>query len=467
MNFRSKIFWLCISVYILTVGVTGFIVISNNYENLLKNEIQRCLKEENDVHSNITIYILANNKIMKQKLQVNSYGDTIVDLFSTKDSHLELYSSELIPISSKSSFLKNIPREEIRIVNKKGKNYVLRNIDGKHYIFISDILQVDSDNIILCFIKDISYVENQKVLERDVFIKIGFIGLVIVALIATILGRIFIRPIDKLNYATKNISAGNYKERVKIQTKDEIGELAEQFNTMADEVENKINELNVESERKQRFIDNLTHELRTPLTSIIGYSDLMMKIKYDEHIFQKGLFFINSEGNRMLKMVNYLMNMILLRENVLEKELIFSSSVLNEVRDILAVKAKDRKVQIILEDSPVKINVDKDLLKEALLNIMDNGINASSEGDTVILGSKIVEGSCCIYVKDQGKGMSQDEKSKILEPFYRVDKARNRKYGGMGLGMYICSEIIKSHEGKLIIESKINEGTIVEIILSI
>ena len=288
-----------------------------------------------------------------------------------------------------------------------------------------------------------------------------------VALISWALSKLVIRPIEELSSAAQNIASGNYKDRVKVTGKDEIGFLAEQFNIMADEVEQRINMLENESLRQQRFIDNLTHELRTPLTSIIGYADLLRKVDYDRELFTKSLNYIYSEGNRMLKLANTLMDVILLREKAFKLKKQPVLPLLNEVKGLLNVKAQEKGIQLQVIGEDLELPLEKDLLKGAIINLVDNAIKASRPGTVITLGVEQVQNKPCIYVADQGKGMDELEVRKVKEPFYRVDKSRSRKEGGLGLGLAICEQIVKVHGAELVIESQVGKGTKVKIIFEI
>ena len=241
--------------------------------------------------------------------------------------------------------------------------------------------------------------------------------------------------------------------------------MAQQFNIMTDEIEKRIHQLKNESENKQLFVDNLTHELRTPLTSIIGYSDFLTSTENHDHdTVKKSLGYIKSEGNRMLKMVRQLMSMILFRENSVKLKREDITPLLEEVAAVLANKAQDKKVGLIVESDNIELYIDRDMLKGVLINLSDNAINASNPEQTVVLGTESNENSDIIYVKDSGKGIKEEDLSKILEPFYRVDKARSRKDGGMGLGLAICNEVVRSHKAVLIVGSEIDKGSTFKIV---
>ena len=326
-------------------------------------------------------------------------------------------------------------------------------------------MDLNDESFIISYIKDITHMDEIKMEQRNFFIKVGFIGFIFITIVIIIISNIIIKPIEILSETSQKIANGDYNCRVKVKGKDEIGLLANQFNKMAEQIENKMNELKVEGDRKQRFIDNLTHELRTPLTSIIGYSELLMGIKYDEKRFYKGLNYINSEGKRLLKMSKVLMSMILVREDSIELKEENIIEVLSEAVQVMKIRADKKNIHMNVQGEERLISVHRDTIKLVLINLIDNAIKASNFGGSITLGVESYNEKNCVYVKDEGRGMEEEDIKKVLEPFYRVHKSRSRKEGGAGLGLALCNEIINKHNGELKIKSKVDEGTVVKIII--
>ena len=135
-------------------------------------------------------------------------------------------------------------------------------------------------------ISDIYEERNRQI--RDMGIS-DLIILILASIFISIISIYITNPIRKLNEASKEIAKGNFSERVKIKTKDEIEELADSFNIMAEQIENKIETLNLSIKRKNDFINAFTHEIKTPLTAIIGYSDMLRLKKCDENISRKSI----------------------------------------------------------------------------------------------------------------------------------------------------------------------------------
>lgn len=463
MKFKWKIVCICLGIYIFTLVLTAFIVTNDTYNSTVTREIGRTLEEQNNIYNSISLYLIVNEKMQQEDLNINEYSKRIIEMFGNDKDYMKLIDKDGKVLASNTSMNWKFSKEEISNLKGNKRNYILRANDNEHYLFVNQLFKINKDEIILSYIKNITHVDIQKKEQYMFFMKTGVIGLIFIAILLMIISNLLIRPIENLSKASKHIANGNYENRAEVITRDEIGTLAIQFNIMAEEIEKKICELEEEGQRKQRFIDNLTHELRTPLTSVIGYSDILLNIKYDEKKFNKGLGYINSEGKRMLNLVTTLKEMILLREKSLQLKKANIKPLLEEVINIMAIKAKEKNIALELTGEDLQFYFHRDMLKGVLINLVDNSLIASSVGSKIILGIEELHSSVCIYIKDFGRGMVEEDVKKVLEPFYRVDKSRSRKDGGVGLGLSICDEIIKRHNGRLEINSKLGQGTTVKI----
>jgi signal transduction histidine kinase len=452
------------SIYIVTLTGTGILVTENTFTSSINKEIERSLKEQRNIHDSASLYLIYNQKNSEETLDIKDQSNRIVDMFSREKDFIEVYNSkaELLATSFNISLERN--REDIDKARTEGLCYVLSEKDNIHYLFITDTIKVEGNELILSYIKNIEDIYLQKNEQYLIFLRVALIGLIFIAFISVFISRLIVKPIDILSQAARHIASGGFSERVVVSGKDEVSDLGNQFNKMATEIEKRINELRSEGERKQRFIDNLTHELRTPLTSVIGYSELLQKLSYDEAAFNKGLRYIHSEGQRMLKLISSLMGMIMFRENKLKVQKVSILKFLEEAIDLLKLRIEEKGIKIELKGDNFIANMDEDMIKEVIINLIDNSIKASKEDSKIVVGTEIIKGFYSIYVKDEGSGMEEEEIAKITEPFYRVDKSRARKAGGVGLGLSICKEIVEKHKGELLIESKLKEGTKVSVI---
>ena len=461
MKFSTKLLSLYMVIYLVVITVVGITVTENSYQLLRQQEIKRSMSEEQNIYSNVLLYLLNDNPSSDS---LSSYGLSIVELFSGNNSYLEVFDQDLNLIASNSPAVWNQQREELQVAADGEVSIILRHDEqGNYYLFISNLIDARQQKLVLCMVKDINYIEVQRREEYQFFMLAGLLGLLASSLFVAAFGYWLLRPVRELDKAAQNIAAGNYDQRVSVNSNDEIGSLAQQFNRMADEIEGRIQQLQLESVRQQRFIDNLTHESRTPLTSIIGYAELLQKVDYDPALFQKGLNYIHSEGKRMLNLNNMLLDLTFYREKNFELLPQPVLPICREVQEIITVRAAERNITIEVQGDDFVLPLDSDLMKSLLLNLVDNALKASNDNSRIIIGTVLNEDAKVLYVQDFGRGMEAKELEKIKEPFYRVDKARSRKDGGVGLGVAICNQIAHTLQGRLDYESEPNKGTTAKI----
>ena len=331
------------------------------------------------------------------------------------------------------------------------------------FMLVTGSFLVDSDSYTLVYAHDLrGFTEEHSSLTRFLIISAAVIA-VLLATVLYFLLRHLSKPIEKLDEATRRISGGDYSMRVPVYGEDELAAFAWSFNSMADEIEKKVNELQTTAEQKQRFIDNLAHELRTPLTTIRGYAEYLKNANIGEDDRIASLDFIVSESVRVSVMANKLLDIALMRNNVLETSGInvpdMFEAVVNQLRPILA--EKKTAIQEIGEQSTIV--GDRELLESMLYNLLDNAIKASGEGAAIILSNIEKDGFCIIEIQDFGRGMPEEHIDKLTEPFYRVDKARSRADGGAGLGLALCRQIAELHNAELAFFSEAGTGTTVRV----
>ncbi|NLP37035.1 MAG: HAMP domain-containing histidine kinase, partial [Firmicutes bacterium] len=372
MKFGWKIFFLCMGIYIISLTVTGVVVTENTYNSLLKKEVARAVEEESNLHSTLLLYLRNNQRIVQEKVALRNYSRSIVDTVKNDGNYLEIYDDKLNLLATNAPRTWYYPRQELEVALQGQKNFVLRKDDEGFYLFVSNVLKLEEEKIVLSLIKNITHVENHRREQYLFFLRTGLIGLGFVAVITWLLSTLLLKPLRNLTLAAQKIASGDITVRTNIKRKDEVGILAAQFDLMADNIEQKITQLEEEGQRQQRFIDNLTHELRTPLTSIIGYADYLQKAAYDPEVLKKGLRYIYEEGKRLLNVSKTLTNMILIREKPLRREKAAVIPLLHEVKKIMHIKAQKNEIVLEVAGQDVTLNLDKELFKVALCNLVDN-----------------------------------------------------------------------------------------------
>ena len=224
---------------------------------------------------------------------------------------------------------------------------------------------------------------------------------------------------------------------------------------------NDITQLRELQEKQRQFVTNVSHELKTPLTTILGYIDLLKEKGGNKEIFETSVNYLESAGDRLLRLVNDLIDLSALSK--WEFEIQPRSTNLSElVEDIVGqMSLKAKKFGIAVEkDLPasVWVNLDPARMKQVVVNILDNAIKYSQQGK-ILLTLSDRETEVLLSVKDTGCGIPEDVLLHVFEPFYRADRARARSMGGNGLGLAIAKEIIEKHGGSITIKSTAGEGT--------
>ncbi len=212
------------------------------------------------------------------------------------------------------------------------------------------------------------------------------------------------------------------------------------------------------------FINNITHELKTPLATlgIVSKSIRNKEIQDSSEKFSNALDILDRQNNRLQKLIDQVMNNALGSEGiVLSKESIPDKQYFGEVLEDFKLSVKDKHVEFNtqIELKEVALNIDKFLFTTAILNILDNAVKYGKEKVKISLQTTLKNNSYEIIIKDNGIGISEKEQKKIFEKFYRITSGDVHEVKGLGLGLFYASQIVKAHQGDIILESKPNVGT--------
>ncbi|HHW58306.1 MAG TPA: HAMP domain-containing protein [Clostridia bacterium] len=262
------------------------------------------------------------------------------------------------------------------------------------------------------------------------------------------------KPLEIVKKATQEMAKGNFKVRAKKVSKDEIGDLADSFNKMAEE-------LSQLEDMKNEFISNISHELKTPLTSIKGFAITSMDLVDKNSELYEYLSIIDQEADRLTHLVDELLDFskIELNRIKLNFEDVDLDKLVEDTISILKPHAFNYGVNLICEKKVGKVLIsgDKNRIKQLLVNIIDNGIKACNEGKQVEVLLEVRDKKAVIKIKDQGHGIPKEEMPHIFDKFYR---GKNSKYSGTGLGLAISKKIIEGHGGTIAVESDVGRGSI-------
>ena len=295
------------------------------------------------------------------------------------------------------------------------------------------------------------------------------VGILLTGMLLTILLTLWMtRPIRRIARGARRLSSGRLDSRVRVQTDDELGELSQEFNRMADALEDKVHALEDAAQKQKDFTASFAHELKTPLTSVIGYADTLRSRALPREQQIEAANYIFSEGKRLEAMSFALLDLFALEREAPEMKVVPASRLVEEVRQSVSYLLTENGLQLVTEVEPASLSCAPELLKTLLYNLIDNARKASKPGDTIVLcGAKTKQADDSLYyrftVKDHGSGIPKEALDRLTEPFYMVDKSRARAKGGAGLGLALCQKIAEVHGGKLIFDSVPKKGTSVSL----
>lgn len=247
--------------------------------------------------------------------------------------------------------------------------------------------------------------------------------------------------------------------------KDEISELASDFNQMAEQVEEKMAELSDTARQKEDFAANFAHELKTPLTSVIGYADMLYQRDLPREEVKNAAGYILNEGMRLESLSLKLMDLFVLNKQNFFLEQMSVREMFQDIGQGIEPVCVKNGVSLQMDIGNGNVEADYDLFKTMILNLADNAIKADCK-ELNIYGRQDRE-HYRIQIKDDGKGIPPQELSRITEAFYMVDKSRARKQHGAGLGLALAAKIAEIHKAKLEIDSDGQTGTQVSIVFSL
>ncbi len=334
---------------------------------------------------------------------------------------------------------------------------------GLSYVIVSGKLPAPYDLYTMVYLYDTTDAITAWEQMKNVLFAAGFVlSILLAAGLLFVLNRIF-KPLAQISQTSRKLAAGAYDTRLPVSGNDELSEMAQSFNHMAEEIQNQMRQLAAAAEQKQQFVDNLAHELRTPLTAIYGYAEYIQKVVRTEEDKLFATDYIMSESRRLQNIAYRLLDLATLRGNAIERSDVRMEVLVGGVEQSLTMKAAEQNIRITYEYRFDTLFCDADLIHILLVNLLDNAIKACGPDGVIRLVAELEDEHKVISVTDNGKGMAADHLAHITEAFYRVDPSRSRAGGGAGLGLTLCRQIAMNHEAELSFSSELGVGTTVKL----
>lgn len=268
---------------------------------------------------------------------------------------------------------------------------------------------------------------------------------------ATITGQ-QTKPIKDMAIAARNFAEGNFDARVRDWGRDdEIGELTEAFNAMADSLQR------TEQQRRE-FIANISHELKTPMTTIAGYADGILDGVISKEEERQYLSIISAESRRLSRLVRRMLDVSQLQsmDLIKQKKPFDLSESMRRVLVSMEKKITDRGLDVDVEipEDPVVVLGDNDLLTQVVYNLLENAAKFAARGSTLFLGLERRGEKAVVTVRNSGETIPAEELPLLFERFHKTDKSRSEDKDGVGLGLYIVRTILEQHREKITASSQ-------------
>lgn len=300
----------------------------------------------------------------------------------------------------------------------------------------------------------------------------GVIAIFISLFVSYFISMSIVKPIKEITDISLEMSKGNFSQKAKIDSSDEIGKLAETFNYMMATLDKTMNDLEdeknkmVKLEKLQRqFVANASHELRTPLTSVRGYVEAILDgVMKDKEEERKYLSIILKETLRMHRLVNSLLDLSRIESGQIKinkKKLNISLVVIRTVMKLKPI-IEDQEIQLIL-DIPEKLPMiwgDEDLIEQVIINYITNAARYTSAGGSITVKAEQNINEVSVHVIDTGIGISTENLTKVWGRFYKIDETRQLSKEGAGLGLSLVKEILQLLGGRVAVESELGKGSI-------
>jgi signal transduction histidine kinase len=383
------------------------------------------------------------------------------------NSELEIVLSEGIDTIGKKKLSMKEWTEFLADSKKNGVPYsydIAYNAEGEYWIIVTFPTSIRID-------LDIAH--NERYPSRDMHAVAGFIVAVVIfyllslALVTVIYSRItsigFVDPLKKLYQIAKRLGEGDYTARVEMKTNNEIGELGQIFNTMAEKIEKEIALREFSEENRKRLILDISHDLKNPLAGMMGYAELCLKdpnlpeekrLEYSKVIYDSCI--------RVNGLINDLFELSVLEssEYKIEPVRIDLCEYLREEISILLplLDSAGFTYDFNIPEEEISASFDPKEMRRVLQNLIMNSIQYNREGTTLTMTAGQNEQEILVSIRDDGIGMPAETAAHAFEAFVRGDSARNSKSGGTGLGLSIAEKVMKAHGGSIELKTAENGG---------
>lgn len=445
----------------LLIGVLGFTIAGACKQELLKIRLNQ-LTEKAGAVGQLLLHSSASDRdyIYSGVLQgiVDEY-DAVLQIADKNGHILEEYDGERYGVTGLPE--KYLDANAVQTVNNGGIYAILNYHNGTYDTVMTTVVvgvygfnSSEPDYIVALHASDKSVdVAYGRLISKFWIPCIVIIGLCVVLII--LLNYSITTPIVEMNAVAREIQRGNYGKQVFVNGSDEVAQLAESFNAMAEELDK------TDTMRKD-FVANISHELRTPLTSINGFVQGILDGTIPQEEQRKYLEIVLAESQRLSKLTREMLDLSRIESGkyTINKVAFDVNELLRRVIITLSNKLEEKEIDFVADFKEERIYVLADVgcIEQVCVNLMDNAIKFTDKGKNITVTTEVADGKARISIADKGKGISKEELSHIWDRFYTENKSRSGN-SGMGLGLSIVKRLLAEHGQDIHVQSQPGEGT--------
>ena len=432
---------------IFLISFISNILIKNNFNNYIKNRID---SEKSTVLKSISYTYLHNKWNVKEieRIGVEALEEGLI--IKVVDNNGNIIWDANNNYNDMCQFMLNEMNDNFKSISPSSQGeYVEEYYD-------LDVNGVDIGYVEIGYYGPIYYNNSDIMFFNG--LNISLIIVTIVAIVLSVVMGVLIssnisKPVLEIANSTKEIINGKYKKRLSNNNKvKEINEMIVSINELADSLE-------MDEKMRKNLTRDISHELRTPLTTIQLQIEALIDGVWEAS--EERLIGIQYEIIRLTRLVESLEKLLEYDNDSLKlkKEEIDICQLINGVIINFEKQVFDKGIELKTNLKKLTLNIDKDKIIQAIINLISNSIKYTPKGGTLTISCYSDNKNGYISIKDTGVGISEEHIKHIFKRFYRVDSSRTRKTGGSGIGLSIAQSIINAHGGEIIVKSQVNKGS--------
>lgn len=463
MKFFWKLYFSLMILLCSCFSIGSYILIQGSFNNSLKREMNTAYQENSIICSTLKNYTnwyeediedVSRIQELLATVTVQSFDRNI--MFCLRDAGGDIVFQN-DPFNHSSTLTKNLKNNQ--------KKSILKKSSSKYYVYTLQSVNIGSNQFYIENKYDVTSLFQTRSSQIQTYLKSTIVLLCLGMILVYMISSWLMKPIKRLSQGLKEVTQDNTYSQLEVTGDDEIADVMNDFNSMSIHLSQTLEELNETIEKQKIFIGDFSHELKTPLTSIIGYGDLIRSKKLSEEELILYSNAIVEEGKRLEKISMKLMDLTVLKQETCTLSPISSTVFFEQIHQGIQPLLNQHHITLTMDITPSTIYIDTDLMKTVLYNLIDNSRKAIGNNGHIEIRGFIEDKNYHITITDNGCGIPKEEIDKLTQAFYMVDKSRSRKNDGAGLGLSIVDTIIKAHHASMNINSVVNQGTTIEIIL--